>query len=82
MRISGVLGDSPNKMHENALWPQNAYLVKDTRRNVSDLEIFSHRNHCFFQFVVVSLRQEVIDDLSDEKMQKRVWKEGRFEQGI
>ena len=82
MRISGVLGDSPNKMHENGLWPKNAYLVKDTRRNVSDLEIFSHRNHFFFQSIVVSLRQEVIDDLSDEKMQKRVWKEGRFEQGI
>ena len=32
MRISGVLGDSPNKMHENGLWPQNAYLAKDTRR--------------------------------------------------
>ena len=26
--------------------------------------------------------REVIDDLSDEKMQKRLWKEGSFEQGI
>lgn len=28
------------------------------------------------------VKQEVIDDLSDEKMQKRLWKEGSFEQGI
>ena len=26
--------------------------------------------------------QTDIDDLSDEKMQKRLWKEGTFEQGI
>ena len=61
---------------------QNAYLAKDTWRNVSDLEIFSHQNHCFFQSIDVSLRQEVTDDLSDEKMQMRLWKEGSFEQGI
>ena len=29
-----------------------------------------------------SIRQEVIETYKNEKMQKRLWKEGSFEQGI
>ena len=37
IKISGFLGDSPNKMHENGLWPQNAYLAKDTWRTFNGI---------------------------------------------
>lgn len=45
-------------------------------------EFFLARIIAFFQSIVVSLRQEVIETYKDEKMQKRLWKEGSFEQGI
>lgn len=55
------------KILKNILLPDGyrsfLLLANGFRNHGTEIGIFSHQNHCFFQFVVVSLRQEVIDDL-------------------
>ena len=53
-----------------------------TMKEITDLrKVWPHEALNFTPWVAENI-EEVIDDLSDEKMQKRLWKEGSFEQGI